>query len=245
MKIFKLLFLISLPIFSFSQVDTLYYSNKWEITNKDSAKYFGVISKSESFWKKQDYYSSNGQLQMSGTFLDSTCVVKSGLFVWYRENGILKDSIFYENNQIKEAWYFHKNGNKSAHEVFSEGKMVKNLMWNENGLVIDKNYRDTVYKSPFKTWKEYVLLSMELNQPKAYRKGKIDGSVVIQFYIGIDGYIIDATVLHSSGHKELDEHALNIIKNSPRWTPARQHGRKVISRREQKFVYHSLLKFED
>lgn len=245
MRFFMLLFLIILPIISFCQTDTLYYNEKWEKTSKDSAYFYGYIYKSDNIWKKKDFYSSNQQLQMSGSYLDSNRFIKTGIFVWYRQDGKLADSILYENNFIKEAWYFHENGNISAHEIFEKGKLTKISMWNEEGMEIDENYRDPLYKSPYKTWKEYILIGMEINQPKAYRKGKIDGFAVIQFYIGKDGFIRDASVLYSSGHPELDEHALNIIKNSLPWTPPRQHGRRIIAKREQRFTYPSLSKFDD
>lgn len=245
MKIFALLFFLVLPFICFPQNDTVYFNAKWEKAEKDSAKYYGYIAKSGNLWNKLTFFSANNQLLTSGTFLDSNCTAKSGLFLRYLDNGNLFDSIFYERNQIQKAWYFHTNGKKSAYEEFNEGKLSKNLMWNEDGATIDENYRDPTYPSPYKSWTEYLLLSMELDQPKAYRKGKIDGQVVIEFYIGTDGYLRDINVLQSSGHPELDEHARNIIKNSPRWTPARQHGRKVMARREQRFKYPNLSKFED
>ena len=245
MRFLTLQILITLPIISFCQSDTVYYNSKWEKTSKDSAYFYGYIFKSDNLWKKQDFFSSNRQLQMSGSYLDSNCYIKTGTFVWYRQDGKLADSILYKNDFIKEAWYFHENGNKSAHEVFENGKQIRNTTWNEEGIEMDENYRDPVYKNPYKTWKDYILTNMEINQPKAYRKGKIDGFVVIQFFIGKDGFLKDASVLYSSDHPELDEHALNIIKNSPRWTPARQHGRRVIVKREQRFSYPSLSKFDD
>jgi TonB family protein len=240
MKFSLTVLLAIFPFVSFSQIDTTWLDVIWKVSSKDSAIYYRLITKNDGLWLKQDFFKENNQLQMSGNYIDSACLLKTGFFVWHRKDGSLADSILYKNNIKIEAWYFHENGKKSAYEVFENNKQIKNINWNENGIAIDENYRDTVYESKYATWKDYLEAALRMNQPKAYKKGKISGKLTVEFYIGKDGYIINARVIKSSGYLELDNHAIGIINNSPRWTPARQHGRKVISRKEQPFTYPPL-----
>jgi protein TonB len=70
--------------------------------------------------------------------------------------------------------------------------------------------------------------------PKAVRK-KIQGTVVLQFIVGKDGLITDIEA--ESGPDLLKEAAINVIKESPRWVPAVQNGRKVKSYKKQPITF--------
>lgn len=70
--------------------------------------------------------------------------------------------------------------------------------------------------------------------PKAVRK-KVEGEVVIQFIIDKTGALSDIEAI--SGPELLRAAALNVIKNSPNWKPAYQHGRKVKSYKKQPIVF--------
>lgn len=104
---------------------------------------------------------------------------------------------------------------------------------------MDNGYKDSVFNK-YPSYKDYIEVNMDRDQPKAYKKGKISGRVTIEFLVGKDGYIISTKLLRSSGYTELDEHALNIIKNSPRFSAVRVHGRKVITGQVHQFHYPSL-----
>lgn len=242
MKFFNLLFLIILPYILHAQADTLYKGNFYQ-NSLDTNSCYRVITKHDSVWVKQDFYNKNNQLKTQAVFSDSFYSKRTGFLTRHLIDGTLVDSLRFDNNVLKEAWYFHDNGNKSAYEVFENNKRINSLNWDEQGRVIDKNYKDTVFKSKYASWKDYLEVSYDHDQPKAYKKGKIYGKVFIEYYIGKDGYIMDAKVKISSGYPELDTHALNIIKNSPRFTAPREHGRRVVSRGVQQFTYPSLKEF--
>ena len=50
----------------------------------------------------------------------------------------------------------------------------------------------------------------------------------MQFKVEKDGSISQAKIIQSGG-KELDEIALNAVKNSPKWKPAEKNGQAVPS----------------
>ena len=69
------------------------------------------------------------------------------------------------------------------------------------------------------TWTFY--LSHNLKYPEEALKNKITGKVYISFIIEKNGYITNVQVVQGLG-SGLDEEAVRVIKNSPRWKPGYQ-----------------------
>jgi TonB family protein len=148
--------------------------------------------------------------------------------------------LLFENNVLQQAWYFHNNGNKSAYEVYEKNKLVSSTTWDEDGKLMGGDYKDSVFKSGYRSYKDYLEVNFDRNLPKAYSKGEIHGKVSIEFMIDIYGFVRDAKVRKTSGYPELDNHALNIINNSPRFDIVRMHGRRFVRRWIQPFSYDSM-----
>ena len=60
---------------------------------------------------------------------------------------------------------------------------------------------------------------------EAIEKG-IEGRVICQFTVKTDGSIDNIVVLKSI-HKSLDEEAIRLIKNMPKWKPGKNYKREV------------------
>lgn len=75
----------------------------------------------------------------------------------------------------------------------------------------------------------YSFLSNNLHYPAALREAGVEGRVFVQMVIGPDGTITKPETLRSSGHPELDQEALRIIRLMPRWIPAKKDGKNVAS----------------
>jgi protein TonB len=69
---------------------------------------------------------------------------------------------------------------------------------------------------------------------KAIRK-KVDGTVVVQFIVDKDGSIYDIQAI--SGPKLLQEAAMDVIRNSPKWKPALVKGVKLKSYKKQPITF--------
>lgn len=54
----------------------------------------------------------------------------------------------------------------------------------------------------------------------------ITGTIYIQFIVDVDGTLTDIEVLKGL-NSELDQEAMRVFKNSPKWIPARQGGKAV------------------
>ncbi|UFH54290.1 energy transducer TonB [Spirosoma sp. KNUC1025] len=69
-------------------------------------------------------------------------------------------------------------------------------------------------------------LKKNLHYPKAARKAKLEGSIVVNFVVTEDGRITDVKLYNSLG-LGTDEEALRLIENMPNWTPGKQAGKAV------------------
>lgn len=62
--------------------------------------------------------------------------------------------------------------------------------------------------------------------PKGAKKAGIEGSAFVQALIDVDGSVIDATILVSTGSKTLDKAALEAVRNA-KYEPGEHEGEKV------------------
>jgi TonB family protein len=73
-------------------------------------------------------------------------------------------------------------------------------------------------------WNQYV--KSNLTYPSQAREKGTKGTVYVTFVVDADGSIQDTEILRGIGGG-CDEEALQVIKNSPRWEPGIQNGKKV------------------
>jgi protein TonB len=97
--------------------------------------------------------------------------------------------------------------------------------------------KEAAYKGGDKAWFSYLTKNLSAAKyPEEYYQGKAYGTVYIQFIVDVDGKIIEPKALNSV-HHYLDEIALNIIRQSPRWEPAVQYNRNVKAYRKQPITF--------
>lgn len=69
-------------------------------------------------------------------------------------------------------------------------------------------------------------LQGNLRYPTMAREAGIQGTVFVTFVVERDGSITDVRILRGVGGG-LDEEAVRVVRNMPRWTPGRQRGQAV------------------
>lgn len=117
-----------------------------------------------------------------------------------------------------------KNNNNNAFEVIGH----------------DTVYRKVEVEAAFpggpSAWANYLRTTLNPNTPVDH--GAPDGTYIIyiQFRVGVDGKIKDATALTNYGYG-MEREALRVIKASPPWIPAIQYGRKVNAWRKQPITF--------
>ena len=79
------------------------------------------------------------------------------------------------------------------------------------------------------------ILTSHLTYPEKAVRKNIQGTVVVQFIVDKNGMLSDIQAI--SGPAQLQNAAVDIIKQSPKWIPAVQFGRKVKSYKKQPIVF--------
>ena len=77
--------------------------------------------------------------------------------------------------------------------------------------------------------KLYEYLGDNIYYPEQAKDFSIQGKVFVQFVVWKDGTIKDVKVVKGV-HKLLDNEALRVINNMPKWKPGKQRGRNVNAR---------------
>ncbi len=76
-------------------------------------------------------------------------------------------------------------------------------------------------------WNRY--LAMNLRYPTEARESGIEGTVVVDFEVHTDGSIHNVGILRGIGGG-VDEEAIRVVQNAPKWEPGKQRGRAVKTR---------------
>jgi periplasmic protein TonB len=82
-------------------------------------------------------------------------------------------------------------------------------------------------------WQKFV--TRKLVYPKKAAKKKIQGTVTVQFILGKDGTVLEATAIN--GPDELRQSAVDVVMRSPKWIPAMQSGRQVKAYKKRDIVF--------
>jgi antitoxin component YwqK of YwqJK toxin-antitoxin module len=116
-----LLFILSTNVFA---QDTTYFDSKWNVCNSTYAKFYRIDIKTETGFKRTDYFASNDQIQMQGQYISLEPELKTGEFKMFHENGQLKHvGKYIEDKETgKHTWYYD-NGQIEAIENYSKGKL--------------------------------------------------------------------------------------------------------------------------
>ena len=251
----KLLLLINILLYcciakSQQTKDTIYYNKIWEVSNKENAEYYRIISKENELFKVMDYY-LNGTLHMSGFYKSINPEIKEGLFTYYDENGKKNfQGNYFANTKNGPYTLFYNSGlvwvsenylndllNGDLIGYFENGQIRRREKYSNGALIGGKCYTlsgiDTTYY-PFETMPEFIggdnglreYLGQNINYPPKARNKGIEGKVVLHFVVSMDGQIKDIEIIRYS-HPLLDEEALRVVKSMPKWKPGFQDGKAV------------------
>jgi periplasmic protein TonB len=91
-------------------------------------------------------------------------------------------------------------------------------------LVVEENAQPKGGISEF-----YQFIGNNIKYPAQARRLRVEGRVYVEFIVGKDGKIFDATTVKGIG-AGCDEEAVRIIMSAPAWNPAKQRGKPVKQR---------------
>jgi TonB family protein len=239
------------------QVRMTYFDNERnEVKAPKTAMYYREVFERNDTTFAKDFFIS-GALQMTGSFLDKRCEIKHGPFFYYNEQGIKTAGGLYNKGLKEGEWNYwtesgdlsntnnfeHDSLNGYAISYYSNGKMwsrsffekgieTNTTTWNDKGELLEGKKETFVESMPeFPGGQDAMVtfLINNINYPKDARRKKIEGKVILQFNISIDGSISNVVVVKSV-NELLDDEAVRVIKQMPLWKPGYQNAKQVTVR---------------
>jgi TonB family protein len=182
-----------------------------------------VNNKKEGEWK---FWSQTGEVRMIGSY--DSLSHKQGLWKsWYSNGNCNFEGNFLNDVEDKEWKYYFENGSISAKEIYNQGKLTEIHFWNEDGSIVEGTLNIQVmpkFAGGDGALKSY--LTESIKYPESARLSSISGKVFVKFIVDENGEIVKPEVLKSV-HPLLDNEALRVVKEMPKWIPGRQHNRRV------------------
>ncbi|HUZ58663.1 MAG TPA: hypothetical protein VMU83_07770 [Hanamia sp.] len=122
-----------------AQKTEAYYDYMWKSSTPANARFFSVVTKTESGWLRQDYFLGTKSLQMSGLFEDSANKIANGFFRFYYANGISESYGRNVHNKKEGLWVrYHPNGMMDDSTWYVNGNPLgASFGWHSNGALSD------------------------------------------------------------------------------------------------------------
>lgn len=194
-----------------------YYPNgKLFLVKTDFDKYDPENDLINNYFVKESYDSlgtahvTNGNGYYKGFAADSTVVYEEGTVKDGKRDGTWKG--------------YHKLTRVNFVETFENGKLMAGIATYPNGQTFSYSKSRGV-RPVFKGGMDefYKYLSKNVVYPEEARKAYVQGIVRVSFFVEKDGIVDDVKVLRSVG-LYLDNAALQVVANSPRWMPGTNFG---------------------
>ncbi len=120
----------------------------------------------------------------------------------------------------------------SSWTIYCQEKKDEYKAFMKDGIEYKTNGKDTIFivdpmpefKGGLEELSKYI--SSNVKYPKAARKARIEGKVLVSFVVAVDGTIKNCRVTKSVNPK-LDKEALRLVNNMPKWKPGKQNGKAI------------------
>lgn len=188
-------------------------------------------------YKCTSYWMASKKLNCISTYADTNFVNPVGILLRYYENGQVQDSSFYgeqaytyrfyENGKLWVKYTYNSKNKKEVTEGYDEtGKKINNFIYE----------REASFRDGLADWQDYLVNNLKVNIP--VKNGAPAGKyqVMVTFIVGKDGRVKDATAEAKFGFG-MEEEAIRVITNSPKWNNAIQMNKPVNAYRRQPITF--------
>lgn len=218
----SLLFLL-VPKLIISQVitdndDAVYLDSLYNVGNEKNYKYIRVVkdykTPNKESYEVKDFYKS-GKIAMTGATTTGIGMTKTGMFVYFYENGNRKSITNYVKNKMYGNYYeLYEEGTKKLDGEYIEGKekntteLKINQFWNSKNVqtVIDGN-------GDYEENNDFLLASGKIKN--GFKKGVWEGRNKKIGYTFIESYENQKLVSGVSIDSDKVEHKYNAIETRP------------------------------
>lgn len=222
------------------------FDENWKGCKPEEAKYLASQQKLGDTAYEWRYYQFNGPLLSVETYKDKEASIPHGSFAYYGTDGQMDSSGYTFNGKKNDWWYYYTDSfTLWKKEKYEMGKLVTRMdlasieserAENRKKAETEKHWGEVeaVFKGGTEDWVKYI--QKNINFPDRARNLKKEGSLLLQFVVNTDGTTGDIMILRSIEYS-LDEEAIRLIKDSPKWRPAHQDGRLVKAYRRQPLTF--------
>ena len=230
--------ILSVSILSYAHAsDTLYYylGEKFERVNQTDAHYIRkALRMKEGEWMTFDYTISNKLIALR-YFTDTNFEMKLNCHYYYDTLKMYRRGITCFKDGKKEGITagFNEHGDTLWTTTFSNDNPIAQKKF-PGFIAPGENESTPRFPGGLQGWQKF--LNKNLRYPRKAIDQKIQGTVVVSFFVSEEGKLSDFKV-EKSVHPSLDEEVIRILKSGPNWLPAERDGKKVGMRREQPMVF--------
>ena len=140
--LFAMLCFLAVPA-AYCQKIEKYFDYRWQDTDAVHARFYSLVEKTDSGWRRRNYFLRNLSLQMEGLYADSACAVPSGHFRTFHSSRIIESIGAYRNGKMQGLWLrYYSDGLMEDSTVYDNGNPVGiRQSWYHNGYPRDScNY---------------------------------------------------------------------------------------------------------
>lgn len=222
------------------------FDEDWKSCPIEKAKYLSALEKLSDTAYQMKYYNFAGPLISIETFKDKDATILNGALMYYGADGKIDSTGYTINGRRNDWWYYYTESSTLwQKEKYSNGKLLKRMdaaaiieEWAQDRekfeQAIIRDEMEASFEGGETAWNKYINKTIEF--PDRARSLKKEGSLMVEFIVGEDGAVEDASIIQSLEYS-IDEEALRLIRNSPKWKPARQGGQYVKATRKQVFTF--------
>jgi TonB family protein len=241
-----------------SSHDTVYYDNTGKIVkSKQYSDNYEILTPDPVDNKKviERVYSNNGKIRSEKYFLKENLnhivedSIKERISLrmfsqkelnaknrkidgryreWYDNGQLSKD--FYVQSGKKDGTlsFYWENGTFRRNDVYQNGELVSGTCYDKVGNVIPHFDVDmpAIYPGGKEAMAKYF--SENLQYPKNSVQNNIQGTVVVNFIVDINGRITRSWISNNID-KDLNSEAMRLVRNMPKWFPELRNGELASS----------------
>jgi len=221
-----------------SKSDIFYlWDSAWNNVPKvENAHFFTRVRfVNDTCWQHHNYKIGGPMLTLE-EYKDREAKIPHGRFCYMDSLGRLDSTGHVVEGKVHGTWYFFSDtASVIMTKEYSYGRLLS--VWNASDSRKEEKRKlnsegdvESEFPGPVGAWSKYLIRNF--TYPAAAQSKGIQGTVMVNFTIGTDGRIQDE-FLTNSVEFTLDDEAVRLIKQSPKWIPATQNGRKVRSFKRQ------------
>lgn len=239
MKLFLLLSACIMACTSFGQNISFYDQRMQPVKEKDASHL--LVQQKNANKYIQILYNKLGPRISEEAFAEKAGKIRDGKCLYYKPSGALDSSGNYAAGAQDGVWRFYaENGDVVEEKNYSKGTLLSDTTfsgsWNEvrQELLSGQIKVEPQLGDGQKDWSMYLMRN--LRYPANAQQLNTTGRVMVQFIVDEDGKILEPYIRRSAAYL-LDEEALRLIRDSPRWHPASKDGMAVQAHKLQSITF--------